>query len=399
MEKNLNKNISLIKKFKLFIIVIALFLFLYSFININIKIKIIKNPISLAIYKHYIYDCINSRRYNRKIIINKIPFFSICLPVYNMEYYIRKCLISILNQSFQDFEIIILNDFSEDNTENIIKKFQSEDNRIKLVNHKKNLGTYTSRIDAVLFSKGKYIIFVDPDDMILNPKLLKNLYYYNLKYNLDIIEYLALIYNEEKLTINIKNQYLHYHQFSKKIIYQPELSEVYFYLPGTKNYSKVQCRNIWNKTIRRNIILNTINYIGKTYYNQLFNIAEDIGISLIIMEYAQNYSNIYLPGYLYNIRKTSVIHDKYNNENKILFFLGHLLYFKIFYNYIKGFGKDRNFLYYELKSNYKVFLKNKNLVKKFFPELNNFYKEILNDKFISESFKDFLINLTLINKI
>ena len=117
------------------------------------------------------------------------------------------------------------------------------------------------------------------------------------------------------------------------------------------------------------------------------------------MEFAQNYSNIYLPGYMYNIRKTSVIHDKYNNENKVLFFLGHLLYFKIFYYYIKRFKKDRNFFYYELKLNYKLFFKNKNIIKKFLPELNKFYKEILNDKYISDVFKDFLINLTLFNKI
>ena len=75
-----------------------------------------------------------------------------------MEKYIEKNLLSIINQSFQDFEIIIINDYSKDNTEKIIKKILFEDNRIKIVNHSKNYGVYYSRIEAILNSKGKYII-------------------------------------------------------------------------------------------------------------------------------------------------------------------------------------------------------------------------------------------------
>ena len=72
-----------------------------------------------------------------------------------MENYIEKNLMSIINQSFQDFEIIIVNDASEDNTENIIKKFQATDKRIKLLSHSKKLGTYHSRVDAIHNSKSK----------------------------------------------------------------------------------------------------------------------------------------------------------------------------------------------------------------------------------------------------
>ena len=72
-----------------------------------------------------------------------------------MENYIEKVVFSIINQSFQDFEIIIVNDNSNDNTESIIKKLILKDNRIKGINHPKNLGVYASRVDAILKSKGK----------------------------------------------------------------------------------------------------------------------------------------------------------------------------------------------------------------------------------------------------
>ena len=113
-----------------------------------------------------------------------------------MEKYIERALLSIINQSFQDFEIILVNDNSNDNTQKIIKNFQIEDNRIKIINHNKNLGVYSSRIDAVLKAKGKYILLMDPDDMILNPELFKELFNYNIKYNLDIIEF--TVYHQEE---------------------------------------------------------------------------------------------------------------------------------------------------------------------------------------------------------
>ena len=61
-----------------------------------------------------------------------IKDISICLPVYNMEKYIERAFLSIINQSFQDFEIIIVNDNSNDNTEHIIKNLQFKEKRLKI---------------------------------------------------------------------------------------------------------------------------------------------------------------------------------------------------------------------------------------------------------------------------
>ena len=113
----------------------------------------------------YINDCKNHKRYNRIKIFNKNPYISVCLPALNMKKYIEQTVLSIINQSFQDFEIIIINDNSKDDTENIIKKMQLKDNRIKLINHNINRGVYYSRVEAILNSKGKYVILMDPDDL------------------------------------------------------------------------------------------------------------------------------------------------------------------------------------------------------------------------------------------
>ena len=137
----------------------------------------------------YIKDCQNHKNYNRKKIINKTPYISLCIPAYNMEKYIETTLLSKINQSFQDFDIIIVNDNSNDDTINILKKMKLDDDRIKIIEHQNNKGVYYSRVETILNSTSEYIILMDPDDMYLNPELFQELYNYNLNNNLDIIEF------------------------------------------------------------------------------------------------------------------------------------------------------------------------------------------------------------------
>ena len=61
----------------------------------------------------------------------------------------------------------------------------------------------------------------------------------------------------------------HYHEFNNNIIYQPELSEILYYTPRTKEYNYIICRNIFNKLIRRNLLVQTYKFIGKEYYFRL----------------------------------------------------------------------------------------------------------------------------------
>jgi len=313
-----------------------------------------------------------------------------------MKLYIKQNLFSIINQSFQDFEIIIVNDFSKDETINIINKLQLTDNRIKLFNHKKNLGVYHSRIEAILNSKGEYILLMDPDDMLLNPDLFQEIYFYNLQNNLDIIEFSVYQQNDGEKTIFLPDNHYetHNHGFEKKIILQPELSNLLHYLPGTVEYSKTICRNIWNKIIRRKIFLKVNEYIGKDYYNSFVITADDMIMNLIAYQFSHNYSNIILPGYLYNIRKVSMSRGEGGIELKKIRTINHYQYFYLFYKYIKDFNKDRNFLMYEMKdlNHYILYIKDLNMKPYIIKEIN-FLNYLLKDKNITNEFRYYIKSL------
>lgn len=90
---------------------------------------------------------------------------SIIVPVYNTQEYIEKCLDSILNQTYKNIEIIVVNDGSFDESKNIIEKMQKSDSRIKLINQK-NSGVSVARNVGIKNSKGSYITFVDSDDYV-----------------------------------------------------------------------------------------------------------------------------------------------------------------------------------------------------------------------------------------
>ena len=302
-------------------------------------------------YKKYIKVCRQKRFIN--LIKPEIIFLSICIPAYNMEKYIESSLLSIINQSFEFFEIIIVNDNSYDNTESIINQMQLKDKRIKYINHPKNLGVYASRADAILNANGKYILLMDPDDILMNQDLFKELFIYNQKFNLDIIEF--LVYHQEEGKNNMifpkAHSLNHFHNFDKNIIYQPELSEIIYYKPNSKNYSQIICRTIWNKLIRKEIMLNAINYLNNDYFqNQFLIAADDTPINILAFQYANNYSNVKIPGYLYILREDGMSRDsKGNAKHDIILSYNFLLYFKFLYKYIKKFRKNMNFFVFFFK--------------------------------------------------
>ena len=96
--------------------------------------------------------------------------FSVVIPVFNSEKYLRQCLESVLNQTYQDFEVIIIDDGSTDASSTILDEFANNDSRVK-VHHLENSGVTKARQIGVSLAKGDYILFVDSDDTI-NPNLL-----------------------------------------------------------------------------------------------------------------------------------------------------------------------------------------------------------------------------------
>src|SRR5688572_14059839 len=90
---------------------------------------------------------------------------SIIVPVYNLEDFLPNCIDSLINQSFNDIEIILVNDGSKDNSPKICDEYAESDKRIKVI-HKKNEGVSIARNTGLKAAIGEYIVFVDGDDWV-----------------------------------------------------------------------------------------------------------------------------------------------------------------------------------------------------------------------------------------
>ena len=106
-------------------------------------------------------DCI-------KIKKNNFPLISVIIPVYNGESYIERCLHSVINQTYPNLELIIINDGSNDNTFNILLQYSNKYKNIILASYKTNRGVSYARNHGLSLAQGDYISFVDSDDMLLN---------------------------------------------------------------------------------------------------------------------------------------------------------------------------------------------------------------------------------------
>jgi teichuronic acid biosynthesis glycosyltransferase TuaG len=100
---------------------------------------------------------------------------SIITPSYNSETFIKDTILSVLNQTFQNWEMIIVDDKSRDESINIIQEFIKNDNRIKFIKLNNNMGAAMARNEALKVSKGRYISFLDSDDIWSPAKLEKQL--------------------------------------------------------------------------------------------------------------------------------------------------------------------------------------------------------------------------------
>lgn len=156
--------------------------------------------------------------------MKKNPFFSVIVPIYNVEAYLEECLESICNQSYENFELILVDDGSEDMCPQICDRFASNNSKIKVI-HKKNQGLVEARKTGVSLANGEYIVFVDSDDWI-EASMLENCHRYLKDGGIDVLVleyYLNSLkgeeryrnyinpgeYTEEKLKTEIVNKMLY----------------------------------------------------------------------------------------------------------------------------------------------------------------------------------------------
>lgn len=182
---------------------------------------------------------------------------SIIIPVYNAEMFLKDCVDSIINQTYEDIEILLINDGSTDKTGNMCEEYAKKDQRIVVI-HKENGGVSSARNVGINKSSGNYIMFVDSDDWIENDTIhfLVNI---QEKNDYDIIMFGAYHENLVLNTIqksNCKSRILDYNSEVKKIL--PILIKT------------EQINPLWNKMYRSDIIKT-----NNITFEETINIAED----------------------------------------------------------------------------------------------------------------------------
>lgn len=213
-----------------------------------------------------------------------MPKVSIIIAAYNIEDYIKRCLISCMNQSFKDIEIIVVNDGSTDNTLNIINKCKSKDSRIKIVD-KSNEGLIEARKSGFNIASGEYVLFIDGDDWI-NLSAIEILYNKAKEKDYDIVSYNYLLKYDNGKEINGWDSNI-------KIDENKNLLEVLF-------HNQI-CHTIWSKLVKRNFIIdNGIEFPSNISY------GEDLALVYTLAMYNPTFTIINKPLYYYYQRSDSL---------------------------------------------------------------------------------------------
>lgn len=142
---------------------------------------------------------------NTRATIN-MPKVSVITPAYNSESYIAETIESIQKQTLDDYEHIIVDDGSTDNTESIVRKYAKKDVRIKLL-IQKNSGAAAARNRGIEEATGDYIVFIDSDDFVTED-MLKTLFYRASKYNCDLVAYDKYIFDNNSRN-SLKEKWLY----------------------------------------------------------------------------------------------------------------------------------------------------------------------------------------------
>ena len=327
---------------------------------------------------------------NKKI---KVPKISVISPLFNSQRYILRFINNIHHQSFNNIEIILIDDCSKEEIKKKLEDYLIEDERISLIKNKKNKGTFASRNLGILFSKGQYIIIPDPDD-IISRNILKICYKYAEKYNYELIRFNTYKGNN---VVNFNDTFI-----KKKLIHQPELSTYIF-----NEKDKFEIIDFWvsNKFIKKETYIRSLNSLNNNFIYSYIKNAEDVMMNFILHRVAKSLFKISNVGY-YHIKNSQSLSNTLFPETKLKLKFS-LILLKLIFDYSKNTKneKDMSYNFYPIFK----FLNIPNqisLFKKDFNFYKNFIKSFIMCKFISKenkrilySFKNiidlsFSINLT-----
>lgn len=267
------------------------------------------------------------------------PEISVTIPIYNAESSLSHTLDSVLQQSFSNFELILINDGSTDNSLSICKEYSEKDNRIKIIDQP-NMGICTARNSGIKASKGKYFLFVDSDDLI-HPQMFEILINQIKSNDADISMcqtnpiFLNEIKEWESYELPVKKDILNNTEVIRRLFSSCDIDFQYM--------------GMWNKLYNRRIIEN----------EEFRNVhPEDVDMNYRLYKKSCNINSCNLKLYNYIQHSNSFCHQKFNE-------------------------RDVNFLstYYDIFTD----LKSENRNKEAYWCLTKLYKIIINKKYNSRN--------------
>ena len=266
---------------------------------------------------------------------NDMPKISIIVPVYNVEPYIKRCMESIISQTYTDFECILIDDGSTDNSSAICDEYAQKDGRFVAI-HKQNGGVSSARNTGLDIAKGEYVIFTDPDDYIAEDTLMVAMQ--QMQEGFDFVSW-------NYVTVNKSDEVLWNRGYENKLY-------------------DISSEKLWLDTVTKEILTNNIGWeiVNKIFkksrieennlrFDTNMKIGEDLYFLLRYLLFSKNIKTIDFDGYFYVIRENSAMHK--NVESKINDFVN--MNFEL-YNTIK-----QNGFSYLAKNYYLIFYMTMNI--------------------------------------
>ena len=301
-----------------------------------------------------------------------LPLISVIVPIYNVEKYLKKCVDSIIAQTYTNIEIILVDDGSPDNCGVICDEYEKKDNRIRVI-HKKNGGLSDARNAGLDICRGEYISFIDSDDFVA-PYFLEMLYNAITQNNtcISLITHAVNFLDNKKFENNItfskgltdcKIKCVSAYEILESLMYQKVLCGAQFYL------------------YKREIFDNLRFPLGCLY--------EDLATTYKAIIKSNKIAIVDSDVYAYRVRNDSILRKPFNNEKMIIIDITRSLYKDIcFYDLkLQNAAASRAFA-----ANYNVFLQvpkeDRESMQKLWNEIKKYRKYVLTDVNINMRIKN-----------
>ena len=263
------------------------------------------------------------------------PKISIIIPLYNGEKYIQKSILSIQNQNLKEIEIIIVDDFSNDNSVNLVQKLMEKDQRIVLFKNEQNKGLLNAKITGISNSKGKYALFMLQNDFFVQNNVFNILYEEVEKDNLDILGFSSLL-NEGK----------YIHHFNEISLIKEKSLDILMY-NRTKDSINRTGDVIYNYLVKGEILKKIISQIEDKYINKVkMNYNSDFFLLYLLSKNTATFKQInkiiYFSSHDWN--------KKWDETDLNLRCLNYLNYIDFLYNKTEDNYEDKKLVIYELKN-------------------------------------------------